>query len=245
MSAPGLQATALMTQHLEFPPVSLLDEIINMVNDIMFKCTEAMENYLLKSPVVNGTDFSGEIKVGVARLETLLEHSVDKNFDRLELYTLRNVFNIPQELIEHDVFRLAHQRDLLVADAPACARSCDELGEKVVQVEREFHRNAQLRERLEKMRIVSSDVKRFKTRVLALCELQGNTQGDLAAVYESIAPIDDTMLLLRTQLKQLYEDNERICSMGKLSSILHSGEQRVSRSQYISQEVHKILQDES
>jgi kinetochore protein Mis12/MTW1 len=33
-----------------------------------------------------------EIEEGVLKLETLMENAVDKNFDKLEIWTLRNVF---------------------------------------------------------------------------------------------------------------------------------------------------------
>ena len=33
-----------------------------------------------------------EIEEGVLKLETLMENAVDKNFDKLEIWTLRNIF---------------------------------------------------------------------------------------------------------------------------------------------------------
>jgi len=40
-----------------------------------------------------------EIEEGVHMLETLLEANVDKNFDKLEIYVLRNVLTVPEELV--------------------------------------------------------------------------------------------------------------------------------------------------
>lgn len=37
-----------------------------------------------------------EIEEGVLKLETLMENAVDKNFDRLEIWTLRNVLCLPR-----------------------------------------------------------------------------------------------------------------------------------------------------
>lgn len=39
-----------------------------------------------------------EIENGVHQLETLLESKIDKNFDRWEIYVIRNILNIPDEL---------------------------------------------------------------------------------------------------------------------------------------------------
>lgn len=39
-----------------------------------------------------------EIENGVHQLETLLEATVDKAFDKFEIYTLRNILTVPDEL---------------------------------------------------------------------------------------------------------------------------------------------------
>ena len=38
-----------------------------------------------------------EIDEGVLKLETLMENAVDKNFDKLEIWTLRNVLCLPRK----------------------------------------------------------------------------------------------------------------------------------------------------
>lgn len=40
-----------------------------------------------------------EIENGLHQLETLLESTVDKSFDKLEIYVLRNIFTIPEDLL--------------------------------------------------------------------------------------------------------------------------------------------------
>lgn len=47
-----------------------------------------------------------EIEEGVHQLETLLESNVDKNFDKLEIYVLRNVLHVEEGLV--DWVRLRH-----------------------------------------------------------------------------------------------------------------------------------------
>lgn len=50
--------------------------------------------------------FQDEIENGVHRLETLLEATVDKTFDRFEIFTLRNILTVPDDLTGW--MRLAH-----------------------------------------------------------------------------------------------------------------------------------------
>lgn len=40
-----------------------------------------------------------EIENGVHQLETLLQATVDRNFDKLEIYVLRNVLSVPTDLV--------------------------------------------------------------------------------------------------------------------------------------------------
>jgi kinetochore protein Mis12/MTW1 len=49
-----------------------------------------------------------EIENGVHQLETLLEATVDKNFDKFEIYTLRNILTVPDDLAPW--IRLSHYR---------------------------------------------------------------------------------------------------------------------------------------
>jgi kinetochore protein Mis12/MTW1 len=47
-----------------------------------------------------------EIEEGLQKLETLLNSTVDKNFDKFEIYVLRNILSVPAELA--DWVRLKH-----------------------------------------------------------------------------------------------------------------------------------------
>lgn len=216
MSAPSLQTTALMTEHLGYPPISLLDDIINCVNDILYKCTNAMEKYLLRKSVVNGTDYSEEIRVGIAQLETLLEHSVDRNFDRLELYVLRNVLRIPEELILSNVFRLKHQKNMVLAKENLRALSESAMKSKAEQIEIELQRNKQLTQLLSKLKRLKWKVDRYKEYVKRVCIID---TPELKPIYESLRPIDNSIVLLAKQLKQLYDSSEEICSTEAVNEI--------------------------
>ncbi|KAF5210408.1 putative kinetochore-associated protein [Clavispora lusitaniae] len=137
MNSSDYRATALLSEHLGFAPLTLIDEVINDVNQIMYNCTDALERFLLKRREVqvqalqNAKQGSGsnpnsmngdyvsssvfpleEIKSGAAELETLLVSHVDKNFDKFELYTLRNILTIPRDLVEGGWIRLKHHEGL-------------------------------------------------------------------------------------------------------------------------------------
>ena len=98
-----------------------MDDIINTVNELVYRAVNAVEEGLLAaSPALLGfqqkardedrvpeKDSDGtelypeaktEIEEGVHQLETLLEATVDKNFDKLEIWALRNVLTVPEDL---------------------------------------------------------------------------------------------------------------------------------------------------
>ena len=91
------------------------------MNTIIYRAIEAIESGLLSTPppalgfaaeaasdpTIRDTDGDGnveypearqEIEDGVHQLETLLEATVDRTFDRFEIYTLRNILTVPEEL---------------------------------------------------------------------------------------------------------------------------------------------------
>ncbi|KAG7290386.1 hypothetical protein NEMBOFW57_000386 [Staphylotrichum longicolle] len=124
--------TELLTEHFGYPPVSLLDEIINSINFLAERALHSIEQGLLNAPPAslgfrpssksqsqtqttraNGTTqqqrqgedaaegeseqdaaarrHRDEIESGTHQLETLLWASIDKNFDRFEIYVMRNI----------------------------------------------------------------------------------------------------------------------------------------------------------
>lgn len=136
MNSAGSRVTTLITEHLGFAPLTLIDEIINDVNTIMYKCTVGLVEYLEskrdsqideikkelgidkdvildKSQIDPKRVFSlEEIELGAASLETLMVSHVDKNFDKFELYTLRNIFTIPPDLVQNGWVRLKHHENI-------------------------------------------------------------------------------------------------------------------------------------
>ncbi|KAF2204910.1 Mis12-domain-containing protein [Delitschia confertaspora ATCC 74209] len=117
----------LLTEHFTWTPISLIDDIINTVNEVAYKATESLERGLLdhadpsalgfldranaenRIPETEEDDEGNsrqvfpearlEIEEGVHKLETLLENTIDRNFDRLEIWTLRNVLTVPGDVV--------------------------------------------------------------------------------------------------------------------------------------------------
>lgn len=122
MSAPTDTTTELMTEHLQYAPLTFIDDVINSANAILYQAMDAFEAYLRDTiiPLIPTTTTSStstakafdldasndserdalytELEFGMAQVETLLENAVDRNFDAFELYVLRNVFNVPDDV---------------------------------------------------------------------------------------------------------------------------------------------------
>lgn len=142
MANPQQQENMLLTEHFSWPPIvsplhlsshspflahltnhphnqSLIDDIINTVNEVLYRLTDTFESGISSAPphllgfadryAAEGRkpskdddgnesfpDAALEIEEGVLKLETLMENAVDKNFDKLEIWTLRNVLCLPR-----------------------------------------------------------------------------------------------------------------------------------------------------
>ncbi|QDS77521.1 hypothetical protein FKW77_000720 [Venturia effusa] len=129
--------SSLLTEHLRYTPLTLLDDIINTINELVSRAVDAAEQGLLAANAADlgfdqraraekrivDTDGDGraeypearrEIEEGVHQLETLLESNVDKNFDKLEIYVLRNVLHVDEELVPW--VRLGHYENIILPD---------------------------------------------------------------------------------------------------------------------------------
>jgi hypothetical protein len=100
---------------------SLIDDIINSINNLIYQAISSLESGLLATPperlgfghasngsTIPDTDEDGnvvypeaklEIENGLHQLETLLEANVDKAFDKFEIYVLRNILTVPEDLL--------------------------------------------------------------------------------------------------------------------------------------------------
>ncbi|KAF1980017.1 Mis12 domain-containing protein [Bimuria novae-zelandiae CBS 107.79] len=170
----------LLTEHFTWPPISLLDEIINAVNESLNSCNDTLEMGLLSVPPEHlgftpGKDESAEkmgerarleIEEGAQKLETLMMDAVDRNFDRLEIWTLRNVLCLPREEGFEGWVRLGHYEGLRIPpkDNTITPEALYALRRKLVEtnrlrevLEREQRRNE---EQLTHLRRILQPVKR-------------------------------------------------------------------------------------
>ncbi|KAK2793341.1 hypothetical protein FQN52_001478 [Onygenales sp. PD_12] len=137
--------TSLLTEHLSYTPLSLIDDIINSINNLIYQAISSLEDSLLNAPperlgfshgtdTIPDTDDDGniqypeaklEIENGLHQLETLLEATVDKAFDKFEIYVLRNILTVPEDLIAW--VRLGHYENLPLGPLPANAPTPDSI----------------------------------------------------------------------------------------------------------------------
>ncbi|QPG95706.1 hypothetical protein C2857_001763 [Epichloe festucae Fl1] len=137
MTTPNESNYDLLTEHFGYPPVSLLDDIINTVNVLADRALDSVERVLLSLPPQNlgfkppkSKDASGEntaspspeeaakreIENGTHQLETLLNAAIDKNFDIFELYTMNNILTIDEKT--QPFIRLPHYEGLDLSNHP-------------------------------------------------------------------------------------------------------------------------------
>ncbi|KAK3322466.1 Mis12 protein-domain-containing protein [Apodospora peruviana] len=123
----------LLTEHFGYPPVSLLDDIINSINILAERALNSVEQGLLNAPPAslgfrppthvssndpnnpNGLPIAEEahrheIEAGTHQLETLLCASIDRNFDKFELYVMRYILCVAPD--NRDWIRLSHYEGL-------------------------------------------------------------------------------------------------------------------------------------
>ena len=114
---------------------SLIDDIINSINEIGYKAVDWLEQSL-QAASLEALGFASarqdqsesesteakarhEIENGVHQFETLLEATIDKNFDKMEIFALRSIIAVPEDV--KDWIRLRHYEGLnfnMPSDAP-------------------------------------------------------------------------------------------------------------------------------
>ncbi|RDA87297.1 hypothetical protein CP532_1329 [Ophiocordyceps camponoti-leonardi (nom. inval.)] len=131
MSAPETDHE-LLTEHFTYPPVALIDDIINTVNILADRALDSAERLLLSIPhqklgFATAEAARQEIESGTHQLETLVNASIDKNFDLFELYTVRNILAVPPR--DGPFVRLAHYQGLEFGDSSSSGNGGGEDGD--------------------------------------------------------------------------------------------------------------------
>ncbi|KAK6525018.1 hypothetical protein TWF281_011907 [Arthrobotrys megalospora] len=190
MSGIDPKTTSLITEHLTFTPLEVVDDIINAANESVYGTVQQLENYLRSSGpsalgyVADGsiaeTDEDGkelfddvamnEIQQGLHMLEMLMESKVDKAYDQFEVYVLRNIFSVPPEI--RDWMRLRHHDNVNLIKATSINPEKDVTPESLAQTRRQLQETTALH------RFLKADVSRNDKVLRSLRTLLNPTSSD-------------------------------------------------------------------
>ncbi|KAI8325339.1 Mis12-domain-containing protein [Martensiomyces pterosporus] len=212
---PSEKTQSLIVEHFGFLPISFIDEIINASNDTVYRATDALSRFVEKE------QGSGEAtSQAVNKAETLLEHAVDKNFDKFELYALRNLFNIPQGLEDYMV--LPHQRHGSLTDTQnVLAEDEAALDKELEEVRRELVANNLLKTKLQSdISKVERGVRRVRALNEQLCVEEIARKELKGAAPESVAEVRVKMheiAQLAERLDSVTDSNGGLSQLGGLN----------------------------
>ncbi|KAJ2079108.1 hypothetical protein H4R24_004013 [Coemansia sp. RSA 988] len=204
---PSEDAQSLIVEHFGFLPISFIDEIINAANDTIYRATDALSKFVEKE------QGSGEAtSQAVNKAETLLEHAVDKNFDKFELYALRNLFNIPQGLEDYVV--LPHRTSDATGGNVVYAEDEAELDKELEEVRRQLIVNNLLKSRVQ---FDISKVERGVRRLRALNEHLHISEISQKAFKDSAPEIIANVRAQVSEITRLVEQMDVVAGLKDLS----------------------------
>lgn len=232
MNSSDYRTTALLTEHLGFPPLTLIDNVINAVNEILGKCTDALEDYLVKRSqarlaelaTTKSNDNTGsnttssvknfppsEITLGTAEIESLLQVHIDKNFDKFELYALRNIFTVPKELVEGGWIRLKHYEgiDFDIKDTQTTERMAKDLDAQLQKLISDISVELKLRQILKlqvtKARKLVATLREYRQVISIFSTYTPGTDlsPDAALAFKALTPVDENLHFIFTQVDEL------------------------------------------
>lgn len=214
------KVTSLLTEHFGFPPLALIDDVINAVNELLYKCTQAMEVYLREMREKSDDTLSEEeIAVGTGKLETLLESQVDKNFDKFELYALRNIFTLPQDLVEEGWVRLKHHEGIDFQSHSRTKKHDNDIAiaQLVNKIKLELHVRKILKLQISRAQKVIKMLRMFQKSLVYLGKQAATDEDQLLSekareAIRSLSPIDETLYFLLHQVEELVTQTQKISS---------------------------------
>lgn len=245
------KVTSILTEHLGYPPITVVDDVINAVNHILYKCTRAMETYLKERQEDNIGDEiwkrleDREIKEGTVKLETLLENQVDKNFDKFELYALRNIFTIPSELVEGGFIALDHHQGIFedLQKTDKVDVSNEEIKQLIEHIQIELKCRKLLKLQIEKGKRILRILNDFKESIKFLSdESIDKLTFDNKKLIAQLSPIEDNLKFTLNQADNLVKEilllHEKI--VGRKLDFKFTPNKR---DYYVNGKISKILQN--
>ncbi|GJJ68156.1 kinetochore protein Mis12/MTW1 [Entomortierella parvispora] len=218
----------LLMEHFGFQPLSFIDDVINSVNNMIYQASMALQEFvevqmdeITTRAEANGQldsnfDVKTESEQCMHKFETLLESSVDKNFDRFELYALNRLFGVGENV---DIV-LPHYEaldfDIGVEKEQALDEELEILRRRVIATKA---LNYRLRKELE--------IEENRRRQLNKCREQIQFLREAAKEYSDVLPFPQTMIFVRDSLETLHRRfqslHERLSSQTNRNGTMPSG----------------------
>ncbi|TIB12692.1 hypothetical protein E3P92_02504 [Wallemia ichthyophaga] len=173
-----------------YTPLALVDDYVNHFNEPVGGIMDAIEDFFVALLAEQGLDLDGdgrvqgEVRAGIHRLQTLLEHLIDKNVDKLEIYLLRNILTLPSELACVPTAFLPHYREL---DLEAAGQGADDHDSDTNALEISLDGKRGELARLEKINRRLRAVERGKKRTVDRSLAQSTHRKALLAQLASVA----------------------------------------------------------
>ncbi|KAJ2743568.1 hypothetical protein GGI20_003650 [Coemansia sp. BCRC 34301] len=206
---PSEDAQSLIVEHFGFLPISFIDEIINAANDTVYRATDALSKFVEKE---QGS--SEATSQAVNKAETLLEHAVDKNFDKFELYALRNLFNIPRGL--EDYIIMPHRRADVSSGPAVFAEDEADLDKELEAVRRQLVANNLLKTKLQ---CDIAKVERGTRRLRVLNEQLHISEIAQKILTEPVSVVAADMRAQVGEITRLVDQLEVVTESGSLASL--------------------------
>ncbi|KAG0260780.1 hypothetical protein BG011_001619 [Mortierella polycephala] len=194
----------LLTEHFGFAPLSFVDDVINSVNNMIYQASMALQEFIESEmenvvaghygdmnidPNLDPKDESGKC---MHKFETLLESAVDKNFDRFELYALKNIFGVPEDV---DIV-LPHYEAL---DFEIGVEREQKLDDELELLRRQVIATKSLNYRLRKEQRVEEN----RRRQLEKCREELQFLKDAIKANSDVEPMPQTMIFVRENVEAL------------------------------------------
>eukprot|EP00043_Microstomoeca_roanoka_P003248 m.42853 g.42853 ORF g.42853 m.42853 type:complete len:234 (-) comp11982_c0_seq1:252-953(-) len=133
----------LEAQYFGFLPTTIIDLVINAVNDYVLLSADSLKDFLLENPSSPFREEPEHVWKAVTAVVNFVQDAVDKYFDKFELYCFRNVFKVPEEMP-------------VPGDLPSSSRkesaNDPEIQQLLQEIQAELQRNGHLRKELRHLR---------------------------------------------------------------------------------------------
>ncbi|KAF9158550.1 hypothetical protein DFQ26_007480 [Actinomortierella ambigua] len=206
----------LLTEHFGYSPLSFVDDVINSINNLIYQASMALQAYA-EQEMADIDPSLMECAKCIHRFETLLESAVDKNFDRFELYALKNIFGVPEDV---DVV-LPHY-EALDFDIPDSKER--ELDDQLAMLRRQVIATKALNYKLRK----ELDMQNRKKRQLEKCRDQIMFLREAIKEFGDVQPLPQTLIFIRDNIETLHDRFQQLYT--KLQQYQQQDQQLLSKS---------------